>query len=438
MSPVHVIVGDDPRAEAMWTQAFTGAVDIYGFARNVDAFERLTAAQAPVDLVVLTPAQRGPFNLTPDQFVARVLEGTLGTSPYLSNLHVIVVGSPLQHSHPRAMAVSTLDAAIRLVKFGEVERAPRPQPMQIPTVAAPQAAARTAMPSSSLDDVPFAGSVISRIWSAGDESAPRAVESHPQPATGFASQAATQFAMHQEGAPVQRQQPGEIVGGGAPATEPAPTPLFTRAAPRGFVEAGGAAAAHMAPAAPAAVAHEFDPAAMHRGVPHETIQVASGTVLQGARPFVLEGGGAYRGPAVRGGVVNAATHDVMSGGQPVPPALGAQVEAMVYGNGMQVGNPHDPVLVFTSTARGAAQPAPGAQPAYAQPPHAQTTPVPTAVVVPGTVQVHAPSTAIPVAAHVRTLPMEPPVGAYAGAPAAPSNDRFLARAEAGGGSVSFG
>ena len=86
MSPVHVMVGEDPRAEAMWAEAFAGAIDLYRFPRNVDAFERLTVAEAPIDLVILTPAQRGPFNLTPDQFIARVLEGPLGTGRFLAHL----------------------------------------------------------------------------------------------------------------------------------------------------------------------------------------------------------------------------------------------------------------------------------------------------------------------------------------------------------------
>ncbi|MCB0878862.1 MAG: hypothetical protein KDC46_07770, partial [Thermoleophilia bacterium] len=177
MSPVHVIVGDDPRAEAMWGGAFQGAVDLYRFDRNVEAFERLTAAQAPIDLVVLTPAQRGPFNLTPDQFVARVLEGPLASSSTLRNLHVIVVGSELQRHHPRAMSVSTLDAAIRLVKFGEVERAPRPAPIAAP--AAPAAPSAPATAGSGIGDLPFSGSVISKIWDAGDSAARRAEQAAP-------------------------------------------------------------------------------------------------------------------------------------------------------------------------------------------------------------------------------------------------------------------
>src|SRR5690349_11534183 len=101
MSPVHVIVGQDPRAEQMWADAFAGAIDLYRFERNVDAFERLTAAQAPIDLVILTPAQSGPFNLTPDQFIARLFDGPLASSPVLQHLHVIVVGSGVQSTHPR-------------------------------------------------------------------------------------------------------------------------------------------------------------------------------------------------------------------------------------------------------------------------------------------------------------------------------------------------
>ena len=169
MSPVHVIVGEDQRAEAMWSSAFTGAVDLYRFPRNVDAFERLTAAEAPIDLVILTPAQRGPFNLTAEQFIARVLEGPLGASRHLANLHVIVVGQALNRSHPRVMAVSTLDAAIRLVKFGEIEHAPRPEAPKLPDARrdAPTRSSNEAM-AELLDGMPFSGSVISRIWDAPD------------------------------------------------------------------------------------------------------------------------------------------------------------------------------------------------------------------------------------------------------------------------------
>jgi hypothetical protein len=215
----------------------------------------------------------------------------------------------------------------------------------------------------------------------------------------------------------------EVMGGGA-AAHSAGVPLFSRAAPKGFVVAGGGAAAAAAPAPAAQHAPAMDPAAQV-GAPHESIQVATGVdgVLQSARPYVLPNGGGYRGPAVRGGVVNAASHDAM-GGQPVPPALASQVEAMVYGGGVQVGNPHDPVMIWSSAARAAAQPAPAV--ASQQPVGVPVQPVAQAA--------------------VPTVPMEPPAGAYGGAPApapamavaAPAADPFLARAEAAGGSVSFG
>ncbi len=417
MSPVHVIVGDDPRAEQMWSTAFTGAVDLYRFDRNVDAFERLTAAQAPVDLVVLTPAQSGPFNLTPDQFVARVLEGPLASSSTLANLHVIVVGSPLTRSHPRAMAVSTLDAAIRLVKFGEVESAPRP--IEVP-VASAAPSPRVDGANDVLADLPFSGSVISRIWSAGDE-APAAPQAPAEPA---------------QVAEVARDAAGadEVAGGGPAAgmqarqAPQAPAQLFSRAAPAGFVVAGGGAAA----AAPAPAAEP------QVGAPGEAIEVATGA-LEAARPYQLPGGGAYRGPAVRGGAIQASGyHQHDGGGQPVPPALASQVETMVYGS-MQVGNPHDPVMVWSSAARGEATPTPESIPA----------PVPMGIaaapVAPGPVMVAGAQPAAP-----RVVPLEPPVGAYQGvAPAAgipqqpamspqAANDPFLQRAEAGGGDVSFG
>lgn len=423
MSPVHVIVGEDERAEAMWASAFTGAVDLYRFNRNVDAFERLTAAEAPVDLVILTPAQQGPFNITPEQFVARVLEGPLGASRFLANLHVIVVGQPLGREHPRAMSVSTLDAAIRLVKFGEVERAPKPAALQ---EAAP---VRPAMPPRGaqgvdeiLADAGIAGSIISSIWDA--------------PA--------------REDAPVEQVPPareGRVVGGGGGGARRAAAPVAPSVAvtiepehPQLFART--VAAGFMAPAAnvPAAAAPMLHPAAIQQpqapqpqvmgggatpmpqvGIRGESIEVATGA-LQPARPYQLPNGAGYRGPGIRPDRVNAGHVPAVidAGGQPVPPALASQVQSMVYGG--MVGNPSDPLLTWSSSIRNAA-------------------PVPAA---PAHVAGHAAPAAVPVAtaATVPTVPLEPPAGAY-GAPAAQAHgaavagDPFLQRAEQGGG-VAFG
>lgn len=394
MSPVHVIVGEDPRAEVMWASAFTGAIDLYRFNRNVDAFERLTAAEAPIDLVVLTPAQGGPFNLTADQFIARVLEGPLGASRCLANLHVIVVGQSIARSHPRVMSVSTLDAAIRLVKFGEIERAPRPEAPRLPDVGttAPVRTSRDVV-ASVIEDLPFSGSVISRIWDAPDPV-------REQPAA--------------PPAPVERTNDtghgADVVGGGAARYEqpqveaaPASTQLFARTAPSGFI----VPTTHTQLSAPTQLANG-QPAVMgggdvaRIGAPGESIEVATGG-LQPARQYQLAQPG-YRGPAIRGGSVHGAGHDAR-GGQPVPPALASQVQSMVYG-GMQVGNPNDPLLTWSSGMRDQAA-------APAQP------------------------TAAPAPAP-RVVPMEPPPGVYAPAPAPVPSDPFLARAEQGGGDVAFG
>jgi hypothetical protein len=352
MSPVHVIVGEDPRAEAMWAEAFSGAIDLYRFDRNVEAFERLTAAAAPVDLVVLTPAQGGPFNLTPDQFIARVLESHIGSSRNLAGLHVIVVGQALTRSHPRAIEVATLDAAIRLVKFGEVQHAPRPA-----VVAAPASTPSTYMPGSN-----FSESVISRIWDAAD-SAERAERT----VVGGGEQAR---------AP---QAPARAVQAAAPrqALQNQQAQLFERVAAPGFAAVQGGGAPHQAQV----------------GAPGEAIEVSSG-VLQSSRPYTLPNGGGYRGPELRQGAVPASSHHSLALSAPIPPALGAQVQQAVYGSA--TGAP-DPVLVWSSSARGQVV--------------AQGVPVPTAAPT----QQQAPMAMAPAAMQqVRTVPMEPPTGIYGG------------------------
>ena len=421
MSPVHVIVGEDPRATTIWADAFGTAVDLYTFGRNVEAFERLTAAQAPVDLVVLTPAQGGPFNLTPDQFVARVLDGPLGASRSLANLHVVVVGAELRIEHPRAMAVSTLDAAIRLVKFGEME-APRRRAPQAAARIEPVVAAQPSRPAAieSILDGSFAGSVISSIWDA-----PR------QPAA------------MEPTVPTREQREDDAVRGGGPVVDAAPAvlreigamssepELFARSTATGFgrtpVSGGGAAAMAMP------TTH----------VAGEAIEVASG--LQPARRFHMPDGAStsYRGPAPRGTQVHGAGHAFApSGAQPIPPALASQVTSMVYGS---VGRPEDPILIWSSALR--------EQTAAAAPP-VPAAPAPAAPVVAAAMSMPAMS-ATPVAMQPMPamLPMEPPAGAYgapatslpaayaaAAMPAQPAApvDPFLARAERDGPGVAFG
>lgn len=429
MSPVHVIVGEDQRAETMWATAFAGAVDLYAFPRNVDAFERLTAAAAPVDLVVLTPAQSGPFNLTPDQFVARVLEGPLGRAGHLQSLHVIVVGQALRREHPRAMAVSTMDAAIRLVKFGEIETAPRPG--AAPAAAAPAPPSTGGSRRDPLAGGTFSDGVISRIWNAGDRaSAEREPTAVPPRDTELQPRLVETVPLDE---PIAR--PAQIDT--SPLAPPEPPQLFSRSAPAGFV---------VAPRAPQPGGHESPPVtggghAGPVGAPGELIEVASG-MLQASRPYVLPNGAGYRGPALRAGQVQASAHGMMDVGQPVPPALAQQVQSMVYGSSGAA----DPMLTWSSSARGQvvtsgvpvpARPAgPGGVLGGGAQHHPAAAPAPAGM----------PPARVVSSAAVRSVPMQPPPGAYPGAGVASAPvqrerapaDPFLARAEQHGGDVSFG
>lgn len=473
MSPVHVIVGDDPRAEVMWANAFAGVVDLYRFDRNVEAFERLTAAEAPVDLVIITPAQRGPFNLTPEQFVSRVLDGALSTSPFLANLHVVVVGTALRTSHPRAMAVTTLDAAIRLVKHGEIEEeailrptetaAPAPtvpaaQPQRMsprpssPSAHVPSAAPMSSRPDSGSSIRPYGGSfsssVISHFWGGDDaedvhgggsasHAAPAAVHqelhvqqpAQPEPVveTPAPQQQGARRVMERVVAEVRADAAAsqEDTGIAAPSFLPtevsssegsAPS-LFAQPpsnAPRSGTSGGGAAA----PAHP--VASSMPPA----------------EALEPAVPYQLPHGAGYRGPAQRGNHPSI----IAAAGQPVPPALTAQVQSIVYGNSGAA----DPLLAWSGSANGALASN------VAQPPMQPAAPMPTAPMNSGPML---PMNGIPGAQQMPprmpAVPMEPPSGSY-GSPAsgqqsmpqamspAAQADPFLQRAEQRGGDVSFG
>lgn len=417
MSPVHVVVGQDPRAEAKWLGAFAGAIDLYSFPRNVDAFERLTAAQAPIDLVIITPAQDGPFNLTADQFVARVLEGPLAQSPMLANLHVIVVGAELTRQHPRAVSLRTLDAAIRLVKFGEIESAPMPRPVAPTTVAA--RSAEPTLGAIAAIDAPVGGSIsggiISRIWDAADASATNAAAA---PVTSVEQVRPAQPTAPATGLDAPAPASAPVTGGGAPASRlfaappaaaPVPTaPILPRSSP---IQGGGAAQA-------APLAHVVAPMV-------EDVAPAHG--LQPVLPYRLPNGAGYRGPAMRRGQLPAASHvgtvnAPQSSPQPVPPALASQVQSVVY-----AGPPsRDPLLSWS--AGGTAAPV--------------VAPLPTGAAQQMPQQVALQPMAAP--APARTLPMEPPAGVYGGMPAGLvaadpmphlQADPFLQRAERDGGAT---
>jgi hypothetical protein len=409
MSPVHVIVGTDPRAEAMWADAFSGAIDLYQFDRNVDAFERLTAAQAPIDLVILTPAQDGLFNLTPDQFVARVLEGPLAATSMLANLHIIVVGAELARRHPRAVSTRTLDAAIRLVKFGELDDAPRAiAPAAAPAPTQPADHGRYDAPIGST----FSDNVISRIWAAADRES--ALQSAPSSAGSVRG-----------GGPAAPADPARLFATAGTRPVPAPDPA-ARFAPATPVVGGG-------PVHVLANVLSAELGSAPLPVADQRPATAPAGSLQPSRPYVLPHGGAYVGREMRNNQIPpASSYNAPTAMQsqpqpqplpqpqaqrPVPPAVASQIRTMVYPQATQA--PADPVLAWSSAS---AKRVPAAM-----------VPVPARPAAP--------------AVHVPVPPMQPPVGVYGGLPAglitpdapvsAVQADPFVQRAVQDGG-VSFG
>lgn len=407
MSPVHVIVGEELRAEAKWQEAFVGAIDLYRFDRNIEAFERLTVAQAPIDLVILTPAQRGPFNLTADQFIARVMEGPMADSPMLAGLHIIVVGEPVSRTHERVMAVKSLAAAIRLVKFGEIEAESIAKPAPIERTHVPLPAVSNAQDSFTSS---FGDNVISKIWAASDAAARDAnlnasmPTGQSAPVSGGGSSKGKLF--EAVGAPKAVQAP--ISGGGA--TKPQ---ILSGLPVRAEVN-------EMAGQAPVSVTNE----------------PASG--LLPALPYQLPNGSTYRGPSIRNGAISVATYmdiahkksympstyhqavqhqqEPASGQRPVPPALASQVQAMVYAP--QTQNAPDPMLSWSrgggevAPSGGAASvpvPVPNAMPVMMQMPSAMPASVAQAPAQVAPLQVQ-PAT-------IPTIPMNPPAGVYEGSQA---------------------
>ncbi len=92
MRQVHVLVSVRLEDEREYAAAVADIADVYRFESNIEAFERLTSAQAPVDLLVLTPWQdNSPFN-EPAADLARRLTGTpLGQTSNLAGLRVAIV-----------------------------------------------------------------------------------------------------------------------------------------------------------------------------------------------------------------------------------------------------------------------------------------------------------------------------------------------------------
>lgn len=381
MSMVHVLISPDPAFEEMWREAYGGAVDVYRFATLADGMQRLTSAQSPLDLLVIERSSYESFGLTVSQCVHRLLQPPLANSRVLSRMNIVVIGGRPGRRHDRVRVVSSRDAAVRLVKFGEVERPVQREAQVLPPVSG---SPRRGLTQTSKDGVSeYASSVISRIWDAADRS--------EQPAQPTDAPAA-----HQPPAQpvVVAPEPGRIVR----------TPRGTRK-----LRAGGPAAGQLAGQQRGGVlfVHE-EPRVTGGHVPEHPSAPDAETFYQPGQPLPAEMGGLqparpfqqrvdtqFRGSGLRGSyyaeVVSdepgaAAMHHAhvhasvptqqvvaapavhqppVSAAAPMPPALAHQVGSMLYGS-----NHADPVLSFSRGGQSAVPQMPSHQlPAHHMPSH---------------------------------------------------------------------
>lgn len=119
MTPVHVIVTNSVEEEQQYASAFAGSVEVYRFASNLEALERLTSARSAIDLLVITGTQEQLFNMTGRQLVARLRAPAVRSSSILGSLSIVLVDSnPGDISPTDAVVAPTLDDAIAYIKFG--------------------------------------------------------------------------------------------------------------------------------------------------------------------------------------------------------------------------------------------------------------------------------------------------------------------------------
>ena len=368
MSIVHVLISPDPTFEQAWREAYGGAVDVYRFATLAEGMQRLTSAQSPLDLLVVERSASESFGLTIGQCVHRLLQPPLANSRMLSRMSIVVIGGRPGRRHDRVRVVSSRDAAIRLVKFGEVERpVHRSQQSAHPVSAAPVATTHVE-PAGSATEI--AASVISRIWDAADRSA--------QPA----SAAATPTAASQ---PAQRggsvPEPGRVVrtprgtrklraggpSGGHIVGKPRGGALFVHDDPQ-LPGTPMPAHSHAPAAAPYSAGHshpmhaadETAPAPETFYQPGQPLPAEMGG-LQPARPFQQHVETQFRGSGLRGSYYAdvargeaGAIHQPVVAAAPIPPALASQVGSLIYGSPQA-----DPVLSFSRGTQSAAPMIPG-------------------------------------------------------------------------------
>lgn len=346
MIPVHVIVSERVEDEQSYGAAFNGAIDLYRFRSNVEAFERLTSAQSPVHVLVVTGHQDTLFNMTARQLVARLTAAPIGDGQMLGGMQVVVVGEDVD-AGGRVHSVSTVDAAVRLVKFGEVESAPMPVGDAAATYPAGDAVASDPMhpgmpaasPAPQGADSGFLPSLISSIWDApapGSSAGPGA----SRPAEGTTWQQSVPQRAPQQALPIAPQAAAQRVQ-----------------MPRGTARMRGVEQHPGAPARPAAAAHAPAGAAPAQLFAHSAhAEQAQAHDLQPARPYEVPGRGMYRGPQTRGA------------GVPSPAALATHVQSMpsapLPGAAAQVAHPGS---VAQQAAYPAAQVAPAPQAPTAHP-----------------------------------------------------------------------
>lgn len=292
MTAVHVLVSNCPEDEHVYSAAFAGAAQVYRFGSNVEAYERLASAQAPVAVLVVTEHQDSLFNMSAEQLVERLVDSPMARGQMLGQLRVVVIGT-LEQQRDRAIAVPSLRDAMQFIKYGKYEASEgRVATGRNDLAAARQSSAGDQRPAGHVEAVSgsggFADSLISSIWQAADA------------------------------APARQQRPARRR---KPKTEPA--------RPAAVMGGGGAQQSSERPSlfltdAPANAQTEVAPA------------------LQPALPVRVPGRNQYRG-GTQGYPVAAGT-PVAAG---VPPQLVSQVSHLVYPGG----SGPDPILGWSSATQ---------------------------------------------------------------------------------------
>lgn len=262
--------------------------------------------------------------MTAEQLVARIVHGFMANSPALANTHFIIIGKHAEIRHNRVAVVPTLPAAIRLVKFGEIDSTPMPERLR--AEIAPVAVNRPAEPVVNMIDTTFgfADQLISQMWNGSD--APS--DLHAMSVLQDVQQAEAPIAA--------------VMGGGAqtPATQAMPTVMSHPAKPQLFASQ---------------VAQGFTvQSALKRQLDAPTPVRGGGPAMLSQSPAALSQDG-----------VQVASGLVSPGHAPIPPAVGAQVRTIVYGSQVVT----DPLLAWSreryqANGTGAEQVAP--QPAPVQ------------------------------------------------------------------------